>query len=168
VNRVKSLIKGKGTTTVDEVIAFEHAHGVVLPESYRKAVLDLGYGLDSRNLSSLEDWCQPRLPEEMPDGFLRTPFPHHSAWNDRSQFSGGWDCPYFNVEHWAGAMRIVNLGCERYYALVVTGPERGTVWLDGRADGIGIVPLVGVKGKHADFEALLRGDSYVPSTSRST
>ena len=167
MNRVKSLTKGKWTTTVDEVIAFERAHGIELPESYRKAVLDLGYGLDHRNLSSLEDWCQPRLPEEMPDGFLRAPFPHSSAWNDRSQFSGGWDSPYFSVDHWSGAMRIVNLGCELYYVLVITGPARGTIWLDGRADATGIVPLVDARGQHADFETLFRGDSYVPTTSHS-
>ncbi|WP_190064503.1 hypothetical protein [Streptomyces griseocarneus] len=50
---------------------------------------------------------------------------------------------------------IAHLGCALREWLVVSGPERGRVWSDGRADGVDLAPLLddklGDKGEPVTF-----------------
>ena len=98
----------------------------------------------NRNLSLLDEWCQPNLLGHFPEDFLRQPFPHTQGWNDITlkDKQKGWGAPYYDDMLWRGAMRIRNMGCESYHLLVVSGPERGNVWADERATSSkGIYPL---------------------------
>src|SRR4051794_34270204 len=127
--------------TPAELDAFEARMGVRLPGAYRFFLSRSGWPL---RVSALEDWSQPYLDTEMPRDFLARPFPHQDAWNDlRTQDPAkGWDAPYYDKLLFQGAMRIVNLGCEGYNLLVVSGVERGSIWCDHRADfSRGIYPL---------------------------
>lgn len=141
---------GEGAATPASVPAFEAAHGIALPPAYRRYVIERSVDLE-------DTWAQPHASSEMPERFLESPFPHSSAWNDAALRSagGGYESAYYAREHWCGAMRIINAGCESYFLLAVTGPERNHIWYDGRQDGLGIVPVEDETGSHVPFEGLL-------------
>lgn len=48
---------------------------------------------------------------------------------------------YFSEEHIYGSIRICHYGCAIYYFLVVSGIEKGNIWVDSRANDGGIYPL---------------------------
>lgn len=143
-----------GSTEIDEgfahsaeqICGFETRHGVTLPEEYREYMLTHRTGFmrfGYYGVDVLENWCQPEDEAEMPADFLKTAFPHSKVWNDKTLFQDtkGFNSEYFSVRFATGSMRIVNLGCESYALLVVSGPERGNVWVDRRVDSGGIYPV---------------------------
>ncbi|MFF4590461.1 SMI1/KNR4 family protein [Streptomyces sp. NPDC001388] len=58
------------------------------------------------------------------------------AWDER------WDAVMFAPERTAGAIVICHLGCALREWLIISGSHRGTIWSDGRADDIDLVPLL--------------------------
>jgi len=69
----------------------------------------------------------------------------------------GWDSEYYAKRHFQGSMRIVNLGCEEYSLLVVSGPERGNIWIDARASRqAGIYPMRSSDGGRVSFSLFMR------------
>jgi hypothetical protein len=75
------------------------------------------------------------------------PFPYTERWNadpiDESlpidgQYRQQED--YWDSRHVAGALPICHLGCNLRQCLIVTGPERGNIWFDDRADWQGLYP----------------------------
>jgi hypothetical protein len=160
-----------------EVRKFEEKHQVELPSDYREFLLRCGnggagpyYGLFLLGLfdgsgSGLVPWHEG-------DGFagvLREPFPHRAAWNLPSEQSEPPDeFPDESAEerwhrdldelYWAphltsGAFPICHQGCAYRNLLVVSGPERGHIWLDGRASGEGIAPVEDHGGERVTFSA---------------
>lgn len=164
--------------TPEEVRAFETKHGISLPDDYRTFIMSVGnggagpfYGLFPLGLfdgagQGLEPWEEG----DGTVGILREPFPHSAAWNlaeerfERPDFASdeaehewvarlddeAWDPALMN-----GAFPICHHGCAYRTYLVVTGPERGNLWFDGRASDEGIVPHAGPDGQHITF-----GDWY--------
>jgi len=134
--------------------------GVRLPIEYKNYLINVGAGeYTGSHVSLLEEWCQPRSEEEMPAGFLAQPFPHRERWIDLSlaDKGKGWESDYYGELLYRGSMRIVNVGCESYYLLVVCGDEYGTVWADKRAsEGAGIFPLWSRSGKHLSIGEYLQ------------
>jgi hypothetical protein len=143
----------------DELDSFENTMHVSLPRSYREYLINVGVGDQTpARLSLLEDWRQPYSSEEMPDEYLSQPFQFTEAWNDRTLVNEvmRWDSPYFDPALLRGSMRIVNLGDESYYLLVVTGSEREHVWCDDRAgNATGISPLQQTNGARVRIEDYL-------------
>lgn len=133
-----------------ELVEFERAMRIVLPDAYRQYLCQVGAGLFTPSkVSLLEDWCQPYAAEELPADFLAQEFPHNTTWNDMTLLreQAGGQSPYFDRMLFRGSMRIGNLGCEAYDLLVVSGPERGTIWWDERASSrAGIHPRTGPHG----------------------
>ncbi|MBN8422178.1 MAG: SMI1/KNR4 family protein [Verrucomicrobia bacterium] len=164
--------------TEAEVLEFERAHAVRLPEEYRAFLMCVGrggagpgYGLF--DLGECDEGFDFRAWHEG-DGFvgaLRLPFPHSAAWNDmrgmpedalsetdaaayevqRAAFEEGYFAPL------DGAIPICHLGCALRQWLIVSGPEAGHVWEDRRADYEGLVPLQTPAGERAGFYAWYRG-----------
>ena len=121
---------------------FERKHQVSLPVEYREYLL-AHVGVATNTISSLDEWYQPYLEEEMPSNFLAMPFPHKDAWNDTALFDAklGWKSLYYSTSYFTGSIRFENLGCEEYALLVITGSEKGRVWIDARASKkMGIYP----------------------------
>ena len=159
--------------TEREVVAFETAHGVVLPASYRRFLLELGnggagphYGLfplglwDGRG-QGLEPWG------EVGAGVLRDPFPHRAHWNlpaerleppelEDEDAEEAWQIAlerdYWDVALIGGAFPIAHQGCAVRDLLVVTGPRRGHIWVDERASYEGIRPEFTGDGGPLAFE----------------
>ena len=117
-----------------EIVNFEVRHGIQLPEEYKDYLLKNRVSGLSRVLD-LDNWSTPDDEIEKPSDFLRRPFPHLEAWNEKSLYSEekGWESEYYADRFWTGAMRVYNLGCEAYAILVISGTERGNIWIDGRA-----------------------------------
>lgn len=51
------------------------------------------------------------------------------------------DRDYFSPRWVAGSLNISHQGCGYMIRLVITGPERGRLWEDGRCSDAGVVPL---------------------------
>ncbi|MFJ5230846.1 SMI1/KNR4 family protein [Kitasatospora sp. NPDC088391] len=133
------------------VHAFEAAHGIVLPEPYRTFVAEVAdgspggppaYGL--LPLADLPaDWGTGR-----PERDLSRPFPLDAAWlweDDEETPEDEFDALVGAVtDH--GSIVLGTEGCGMYWHLVVTGPQRGHLWL---VTGEGAAPYGSTSG--ADF-----------------
>ncbi|GAD85883.1 SMI1/KNR4 family protein [Nocardia asteroides] len=127
-----------------EVTAFETRHGVTLPEDYRSFILEVGdggagpcYGIFRLDRPDLDD---DRREDLMP-GFLAEAFPHTQSWNERSDGTPEAEEEYFDRAHIRGSLNMSHQGCGYMVRLVLTGPQRGTLWEDGRCSDAGVTPF---------------------------
>ncbi|MET8631114.1 SMI1/KNR4 family protein [Kitasatospora sp. NPDC004669] len=67
------------------------------------------------------------------------------AWEQR------WEPLMFSSDRTVGAVLVCHLGCAARQWLVVSGPERGRIWRDDRADGVDLVPLLDDQGEPVTF-----------------
>lgn len=171
--------------TESEVQAFEKKHNVTLPKDYRQFLLVVGnggvgpeYGLFK--LGEMDDGFTHSQWHEN-NGFIGTlaqPFPHITAWNDltgeleESDFEDeadeaqheAFEERYWNPVNVNGAVPICHLGCALRLWLIITGPEAGNVWYDGRVDREGLRPLVDARSNRVSFYRWYRNwlDNLLP------
>lgn len=153
-----------------DVRAFEERHGVTLPDDYRGFLLNIGnggagpyYGIFK--LGEMDDnfgYVAWQANSHFV-GLLSTPFPFTEQWNDvagrpdpddvgEEEYErqlDAWEKHYFMPID--GAIPICHLGCAMWVWLVVSGPERGRVWIDDRASDNGIRPVVGKADERLTF-----------------
>ncbi|MET9065051.1 SMI1/KNR4 family protein [Streptosporangium sandarakinum] len=154
--------------TEAEVAEIEAALGTSLPEEYRGFLLEVGAGGAGPDygLFPLVPWPKggPAAVAER----LRSPFrpdhaqrtldeheerePSRDAYPDEEGYRrafGIWNDELDELDEAlaAGTLYMSDRGCGYYTLLAVTGPERGTMWEDVRAVGMGIVPLGGDGGR---------------------
>ncbi|MEU8500209.1 SMI1/KNR4 family protein [Streptomyces lavendulae] len=67
------------------------------------------------------------------------------AWDER------WETLMFAPERTAGAIVISHLGCAQREWLIISGPHRGTIWSNCRADDADLAPLLDDTGKPVTF-----------------
>lgn len=130
--------------TESEVTAFEARYGLSLPEDYRTFLLEIGDGgagpfcgihrLDRSNLPA-------RDGEDLLPGFLAGDFPHAQSWNEPGDGSPEAEEKYFDPAHIRGSLNLSHQGCGYMVRLVLNGPQRGTLWEDGRCSDAGITPF---------------------------
>ncbi|MFI6646697.1 SMI1/KNR4 family protein [Streptomyces sp. NPDC050529] len=130
----------------EAVRSFEAEHGIVLPEPYRTFVADICDGLRAGPpyygllplAQAPSDWGSYR-----PERLLAEPFPLTAAWlweaeGDEAALSEqeleDRRAPVF--DH--GSLLLGTDGCGMYWHLIVTGPQRGHVWL---IDENGAIPF---------------------------
>jgi hypothetical protein len=167
----------------DRIRGFENRQRITLPEEYRyflrwigAAGAGPGYGLYEPG--TWDD--EPRSWESTGRvGPLAQPFPHRTAWNlprERlAALTAGLDDDLAVAEYWApgiawGAMPIASLGGGTQALLVVTGAERGKIWIDDRAHDNGLAPDGGLDFDEW-YQAWLHGAEQVvlsPPRRRST
>ena len=141
----------------ESVAAFEAQYGVALPEDYRRFLTQVGnggpgpgYGL--LPLEQALDYDNKLRGAPAPLDHLRHPFPHTAAYNPKDDQEADWqaaDDGHWSEDktqlaifrHYRGLIGLAHEGCARYWVLVVTGPERGTVWLDATDSGGPFIPL---------------------------
>ena len=134
-----------------EVSAFESAHQVILPEGYRRFITEIGNG------GIGPEYGLNRLEESLvsqDSGFLARPFPYTAAWNltpDGFDTVPDFEADYFDQRHTQGTLRVCHTGCGYYDLLVVSGPQRGFMWADGRASDQGLARCTGVNYAPLDF-----------------
>ena len=147
-----------------ELHDFETSRAVILPDAYRSFLLECGNGGAGPyyGIFPLGHWDGAGGPLEAwaegdgVAGVLSRPFPHDQAWNlpeERFSLPAVFRCAeeekiwYQSLEDdtWKsslvdGAMPICHQGCATRNYLVITGAERGNVWVDDRANQNGIYP----------------------------
>lgn len=147
-----------------QIIEFEQVNNIVLPKDYRDFLLRVGNGGSgpAYGLLKLSEW---NIELDITgDNFLSTPFPDTAKWNNERDFDmenddiyeseefQRWEEEYFSNKHVTGSMRICHYGCAIYYLLVVSGTEKGNVWIDDRANDEGIYPAISKKsGEQLSF-----------------
>lgn len=157
-----------------ELLEFERRQEIRLPEGYRAFLRELGnggpgpfYGIHPLGLFDGGRDDQPWEADPMAAGRLDRPFPLREAWNlpaerltppaglGRGEALDRWfeafDEEYWRPDRLNGAFPICHHGCALRTYLVVTGPERGNVWFDRRADYEGMEPHVDHEGRHLEF-----------------
>ena len=158
----------------ESVARFEQKHGITLPIDYWAFMQELGNGGAGPfyGIFPLGEWDEGVWEEEHGlVGRLSSPFPHQTVWNlpvkrleppesfDSNEEEDEWhqklDAEYYDSTLVNGAIPICHHGCALRTWLVVTGPERGHVWFDGRAQDTGIAPHQGNGGERLTF-----GDWY--------
>lgn len=130
----------------EEVINFEQGHNISLPEDYRNFILRFGnggcgpgYGLLKLE-NGIYDLPTNRTQSEIIT--LSNSFRFSKYWNfeEHSNDSEEWEEEYDNIKWTDGMLRICHLGSAAYLNLVITGKERGNVWIDDRSSEGGIYP----------------------------
>ncbi|MGW1225525.1 SMI1/KNR4 family protein [Streptomyces sp. NPDC002530] len=131
----------------DAVRAFESEHGVLLPEPYRTCVAEItdGFPLGPPRNGLLSLGAVSRHTEP---GLLARPFPLTGEW------LGEWDDGVDSDEdlYWErldditfhGSLHLGTEGCGMDWHLIVSGPQRGAVWL---LDGESALPFGGEHGQ---------------------
>jgi hypothetical protein len=138
-----------------EVASLEARLGVTLPEEYRGFITGVGNGGagPAYGLFTLGHALRASKLDEHP-GLLGTPFPHLEAYNpdtdpeviafwdraDRGEVSEEEEDEQVRRQA-AGTLALCDEGCGYLHLLVVTGPARGTLWMDSRGADAGFIPL---------------------------
>ncbi|MEU9832168.1 SMI1/KNR4 family protein [Streptosporangium sp. NPDC048047] len=145
-----------------EVAEIETALGTSLPGEYRGFLMEVGAGGAGPDYGLFPPALPPEENRAALAGRLRRPFrpdhaqraldeyderePSRDAYPDEEGYRrafGAWDDEFDELDEAlvAGTLCVSDRGCGYHTLLVVTGPERGTVWEDVRAVGMGVVPL---------------------------
>ncbi|MEW2555116.1 SMI1/KNR4 family protein [Streptomyces zhihengii] len=131
----------------EAVRLFEAGHGIVLPEPYRTFVAEVGDGLRAGPpyygllpfAQAPSDWGAQR-----PERVLAEPFPLTATWmwedgeEDEEALSEGELEDRTDAVFDHGSLLLGTDGCGMYWHLIVTGPQRGHVWL---IDEFGAIPF---------------------------
>ncbi len=145
----------------DRIATFERRHKIQLPPDYRHFLRKIGSAGAGPGYGLFEPGTWDGEPKRW-DGTravapLDRPFPHTRSWNldqhklaehlaelDDEHLGDEYQAP----ELVAGAMPIASLGRETRVLLVITGDQRGKIWIDDRAHENGVSPEAGL-----DFDA---------------
>jgi hypothetical protein len=133
-----------------EVERFERANGVTLPDEYRAYVLRVsggGFGPPYGLASFLREPAATGPTGYVSHGALARPFLHRRPLMIAREMQRLGE-RRFREQYGAlvgdgtddGSLDLAHLGCGMALRLVVTGPERGNLWVDDRANDGGIYP----------------------------
>lgn len=125
IHRIKEKITQKqivlgAPLSEREILAFEQAAGVKLPEGYRRFLLEIGNGC---TWEGGYEMCPfpPANAEEA--ARLSLPFPYEAEyiWGEDAS-----DAERMDIMN--GTLELIDIGCCQTFQLVITGPCRGEVW----------------------------------------
>jgi SMI1 / KNR4 family (SUKH-1) len=159
INRIRGKLTAKAIAfkpvSREEVEAFETEHGIALPEGYRRFVLEIGNGgekfYDIVPLGRVPRHFHRRAEDEF--ARLANPFPFTKFWVWEAE-----DSPDEARMEQVGDGRLIlgDQGCGIYWALIVTGPQRGQMW---HLTGEGIQPCAPPRDFLSWYEYWLDGHS---------
>jgi hypothetical protein len=154
---------------IAEVARIEEAIGVALPEDFRAFVTEIGNGGTSNGYRLLPlgtiDFGYGEKPWLGNDEYVRdarSPFPYREPWNwDEQRLEGVFEGhDELTKAYWAPVDGAIPLAAESDYQhewLVVSGPERGNVWHDGRIQQCGWCPWLDAESAHRSFRSWYEG-----------
>lgn len=142
--------KLKPCLTEAEISAFENEHQIQLPADYRNFLLEMGNGGAAPSngivpLSAYFDLVPDQADPENNGTFLSSEFPHNEHWNPKP------DSDYTAMKQVQGSIAIADEGCGTTIRLVVSGAEKGNIWIDDRDNRYGVRPASAGSVSHADF-----------------
>jgi hypothetical protein len=116
-----------------EVAAIESAHGVRLPEGYRDFLLQIGNGGNGPpeyGLAQLQSVASEMTDEELEAfgqlKYVMLPFPFTKPWDWESEPENE---EGMQAQAYHGCIYLGDDGCGQYWLLIVTGSERGNIWM---------------------------------------
>ncbi len=138
VARIAQKVRARGTPfgsplSEGTVNQFESQHGIILPDGFRAFITQIGNGgpgPSEYGWAPLGHAAQDMRPDEasiwtdLP--YVRQPFPFTAPWIWES---GDVSAEGVFEQRLHGTIYLGNDGCGAYWFLVVTGPERGNVWM---------------------------------------
>ena len=133
--------------TEKEIQSFEKQHGISLPADYRSFLLHVGNGGagPSYGMFKLEDYFDNSYAETnytVHDNFLSDNFKFSiNAPYTESQYGNEDDPEYDPADYFndtAGSMVICHHGCGILNILIVSGEEKGKIWVDDRCNDNGL------------------------------
>ncbi len=151
--QVKSKITEKGYTLHDplsesQIRAFEVKHEIKLPQDYRDFITKIGCGGDGPPDYNLDPFD---IDEDFPN--LSKPFPFTTHWiwelGDESNEGGMEDLN-------SGNICLGTDGCGVDWYIIVSGPQRGKIWM---ISGEGIQPLFPSRTFSEWYAAWLDGET---------
>ena len=124
LERIKAAIKEQDiqmgpVLSKEEIRAFEQKHGIVLPEGYRRFLLEVGDGCDMFDGFDFLPLGAKREVENYAEPF---PFTEYVVEGDEPLSDGFWN------QVTQGTLELIDIGCGQTFQLIVTGPCRGEVW----------------------------------------
>lgn len=105
-----------------EICLFEEKHNVILPEAYRKFLIEVGDGCDMidgfkmKSLAIIDQLTSEKLSAAFP---FETPW----IWEDEEYIS---ESHLSEVKN--GNIELIDIGDAQSYNLIVTGKCRGEIW----------------------------------------
>ena len=132
----------------EELFLFEENHKIKLPEDYRKFLTYFGNGGCGPNsgIFKLENGIYdiPLNKKQSEIITLKNKFRFKTFWNLEEISKDNydvWEDEYDKIKYADGMLRIGHLGCGMYSNLIVTGNQKGTIWIDSRTNEGGIYPV---------------------------
>lgn len=110
--------------TPAQLEAVEAAQQIVLPQGFRRFLLEVGSQCTMLGGYCLNEW----IAKGIRGAILAKPFALETEWNwGDTEFSDGeWAAMQATVT--AGTLELIDVGCGQTFVLIVTGPCRGEVW----------------------------------------
>ncbi len=138
INRILKKVHSQGrilNAPISELAVqeFEQAHGIQLPDGYREFLMRVGNGGDGPPCYGLGELGAPandmrpdevRRWTELRDIQKPFPFTRYWVWDEGQTTDEGSED---QVKY--GSIYVGNDGCGAYWHLIITGPERGNVWM---------------------------------------
>ncbi|MFB2919060.1 SMI1/KNR4 family protein [Aerosakkonema funiforme] len=125
-----------------EIQAFEAKNRITLPDDYRNFLLEVGNGgagPGCYGLVKLE--VNKEISEGENDYYLSQPFLLKKAWNCPHLLNPGEEFVDIDEDKLTqGTMYVANYGCDIHSRLVITGEQRGTIWINDCGSDGGIYP----------------------------
>ena len=127
LERIKAAIKEQDiqmgpVLSKEEIRAFEQKHGIVLPEGYRRFLLEVGDGCDMFDGYDFLPLGAKREVENYGE-----PFRYQEYWVDWDNLEEDEEPPFGNP-FTSGTLELIDIGDGQTFELVITGPCRGEVW----------------------------------------
>lgn len=137
------LIRFNPVMSEAEIREVEAKYRVSLPGGYRAFLLEIGNGGEGPGLGfeSLQ-WSLQGQDEIWEP--LSQPFPHTDVWipgpeDDISIIEG--DLYWFGPQNLQGTLQISDYGCSYNLRLIITGAERGNIWMEDFGADLGMWPV---------------------------
>jgi hypothetical protein len=125
-----------------DIRVFEQTYRIRLPDDYRSFLQTIGnggagpyYGIIPLE-RVLRDWCRAEDPHYPSKVFPLTTSLELYTLDPTADFER-----YMTSYYTQGTIDISHYGCAVFFLLVVTGAERGSMWIDDRASDGGIILL---------------------------
>lgn len=124
-----------------EIQEFEDKYQVNLPDDYREFLLTIGNGGAGPGYGLLGIDIHHQKSDF---NYLSQPFKLTKEWNDLDLMQASHEegnPVYFYPNFVQGSIVVAEYGCGVEARLVITGQEKGNIWIDDRTNEAGIYPL---------------------------
>jgi hypothetical protein len=127
----------------EQLLAFEQENGITLPIEYRLFLQIVGDGIFGDNIYGIYYLSELPPVDDWTRGDLSKPF---RLTGSRDFEADGYPAER-DDEDWTyendGRLYVCSVGCGQFWILIVTGPERGNMWLTCEFGYFPSVPRIG-------------------------